>query len=65
METINKVLEAFNLNNISSNNEIDFNFLKLLDSEEKNDEYKMEVIQDPEFDLLAFIFNRYYYIYVN
>lgn len=61
IEINNKVFEVFKLNDISFNNKIEFNFLYLLDSEGKEYEYKIEVVQELELNLLVFILHRYYY----
>lgn len=61
IETINKVFEFFNLDDISKNNKIIFNFLRLLNSERKDDEEEVEVVLDLELDPLIFISKRYYF----
>lgn len=61
IETINKDFEVLKFNNISSYDEIDFNFLQLLDNEGEDDEHKMEIVQVWELNLIAFILDKYYY----
>lgn len=57
IETIQKVFEVLNLNDISTDDEIDFNFSQLLDIKGKNDDYDIKVVQDRQFDLLVFFSN--------
>lgn len=56
-----KSLRFLTLTIFFSNDEINFNFTWLLDIKRKKDEYKMEVVQNSELNLLIFIFDGYYY----
>lgn len=60
IETINKVFEVLNLENISSNDEIDFNFIWLLDNKGEEDKEETKMVQDSKLNLLTFILKRYY-----
>jgi hypothetical protein len=60
MEEVKDVFEVFNLNNISSDDEIDFNFPLLLDSKGEEDEDQPGIVEEANVDPFQFILPRVY-----
>jgi hypothetical protein len=60
MEEIRDVFEVFNLNDISSNDGIDFNFPLPLDSEGEEDDDQPEMVKDANVDPFQFMLPRVY-----
>jgi hypothetical protein len=60
MKEIREVFEVFNLNDISSDDGIDFNFPLLLDSEGEEDEDQPGVVEEANVDPFQFMLYRVY-----
>ena len=60
MEEIKDVFEVFNLDDITSDNEIDFNFPLFLDSKREKDEDQVEMVEEANVDLFQFMLSWVY-----